>query len=306
MSELRTIIVTGASSGIGAYCARALKRDGWRVFATARKPQDIEALAADGIEAFYLDYREPASIEALVAAVLERTGGTLGALYNNGAHAQPGAVEDLPVAALREQFEANFFGWHDLTRRIVPVMRRQGHGRIVHCSSIFGLVPGLWRGAYVASKHAVEGLMLTLRLELQGSGIHVSLIEPGPVESRIASNGLVWFERNIDHEHSVHREAYQGQLARMRGGGSKSRHEAQARRRLRGLAACAAVAQPAAALSGDLAGQDRRCAEAPAAGETALSRAGQATLTTGADPTGEPKPCPPSSTSSASSSWWPW
>jgi NAD(P)-dependent dehydrogenase (short-subunit alcohol dehydrogenase family) len=223
MSELRTIIVTGASSGIGAHCARALKRDGWRVFATARKPQDIAALAADGIEAFYLDYREPASIEALVTAVLERTGGTLGALYNNGAHAQPGAVEDLPVAALREQFEANFFGWHDLTRRIVPVMRRQGHGRIVHCSSIFGLMPGLWRGAYVASKHAVEGLMLTLRLELQGSGIHVSLIEPGPVESRIAPNGLVWFERNIDHEHSVHRDAYQGQLARMRGGGSKSR-----------------------------------------------------------------------------------
>ena len=109
MSDLRTIIVTGASSGIGAYCARALKRDGWRVCATARKPEDIEALAADGIEAFYLDYREPASIDALVTAVLERTGGTLDALYNNGAHAQPGAVEDLPVAALREQFEANFF-----------------------------------------------------------------------------------------------------------------------------------------------------------------------------------------------------
>ena len=223
MSELRTIIVTGASSGIGAYCARALKRDGWRVFATARNPHDIEALAADGIEAFYLDYREPASIEALVTAVLERTGGTLGALYNNGAHAQPGAVEDLPVSALREQFDANFFGWHDLTRRIVPVMRKQGHGRIVHCSSILGLVPGLWRGAYVASKHAVEGLMLTLRMELAGSGIHVSLIEPGPIESRIAPNALVWFERNIDHENSVHRAAYQGELARMRGGGSKSR-----------------------------------------------------------------------------------
>jgi NAD(P)-dependent dehydrogenase (short-subunit alcohol dehydrogenase family) len=222
-NQPRTIIVTGASSGIGAYCARALQRDGWRVFATARRRQDIEALAADGIEAFYLDYREPASIEALVAAVLERTGGQLTALYNNGAHAQPGAVEDLPVEALREQFEANLFGWHDLTRRIVPVMRKQGHGRIVHCSSILGLTPALWRGAYVASKHAVEGLMLTLRMELTGSGIHVSLIEPGPVESKIAPNGLAWFERNIDHENSVHREAYQAQLERMRGGGSKSR-----------------------------------------------------------------------------------
>jgi NAD(P)-dependent dehydrogenase (short-subunit alcohol dehydrogenase family) len=222
-----TIIVTGASSGIGAYCARALKRDGWTVFATARKPEDIAALQAVGIEAFYLDYREPDSIAALAENVLARTGGRLDALFNNGAHAQPGAVEDLPVEALRQQFEANFFGWHDLTRRIVPVMRAQGHGRIVHCSSILGLTPALWRGAYVASKHAVEGLMLTMRMELKGSGIHVSLIEPGPVASKIAPNALPWFERYVDHEHSVHREAYQAQLARMRGGGSKSRLKLQ-------------------------------------------------------------------------------
>jgi len=218
-----SIIITGASSGIGAYCARALKADGWTVFATARKPEDIAALQADGIEAFYLDYREPDSIAALVDNVLARTGGRLDALFNNGAHAQPGAVEDLPVEALRQQFEANFFGWHDLTRRIVPVMRAQGYGRIVHCSSILGLTPALWRGAYVASKHAVEGLMLTMRMELRGSGIHISLIEPGPVVSRIAPNALPWFERYVDHERSVHREAYQAQLARMRGGGSKSR-----------------------------------------------------------------------------------
>jgi NAD(P)-dependent dehydrogenase (short-subunit alcohol dehydrogenase family) len=219
----KTIIVTGASSGIGAWCARALKRDGWTVFATARKPEDLQALGADGIEAFYLDYREPDSIAALVEAALARTGGRLDALFNNGAHAQPGAVEDLPVEALRQQFEANFFGWHDLTRRIVPLMRAQGQGRIVHCSSILGLTPALWRGAYVASKHAVEGLMLTMRMELEGSGIHVSLIEPGPVVSKIAPNALPWFERYVDHEKSVHREAYQAQLARMRGGGSKSR-----------------------------------------------------------------------------------
>src|SRR5262245_21691420 len=222
-SDLRTIIVTGASSGIGAYCARALKADGWRVFATARKPEDIAALEKAGIEGFYLDYREPDSISALVEAVLTRTGGRLSALYNNGAYAQPGAVEDLPVQALREQFEANFFGWHDLTRRIVPVMRAQGHGRLVHCSSILGLTPVKFRGAYCASKHALEGLMLCLRAELRGSGIHVSLIEPGPVESKIASNGLDWFLKNIDHENSVHHVAYQGQLARLRGGGSKSR-----------------------------------------------------------------------------------
>ncbi|TGQ09664.1 MULTISPECIES: SDR family oxidoreductase [unclassified Mesorhizobium] len=221
--ELRTVIVTGASSGIGAYCARALKAEGWRVFATARKPDDIAALEADGLEAFYLDYREPESIAALVEAVLERTGGTLDALFNNGAYAQPGAVEDLPVAALREQFEANFFGWHDLTRRVMPIMRRQGHGRLVHCSSILGLAPVRFRGAYSASKHAIEGLMLCMRQELEGSGIHLSLIEPGPVTSKIASNGLPWFLKNIDVENSVHRADYQAQLARLQAGGSVSK-----------------------------------------------------------------------------------
>src|SRR5438445_998721 len=220
---LRSIIVTGASSGIGAYCARALKAEGWRVFTTARKPADIAALEADGIEAFYLDYREPQSVAALVDAALERTGGTLGALFNNGAYAQPGAVEDLPVEALREQFEANFFGWHDLTRRVVPVMRRQGHGRLIHCSSILGLAPVRFRGAYSASKHAIEGLMLCMRQELEGSGIHVSLIEPGPVTSKIASNGLAWFLKNIDIENSAHRADYQAQLARLQAAGSVSR-----------------------------------------------------------------------------------
>jgi NAD(P)-dependent dehydrogenase (short-subunit alcohol dehydrogenase family) len=219
----RSIIVTGASSGIGAYCARRLSRDGWRVFATARRPEDIAALEADGLTALYLDYREPDSIAALVADVLEQTGGTLDALYNNGAYAQAGAVEDLSMEALREQFEANFFGWHDLTRRIVPVMRRQGNGRIVHCSSILGLVPIRYRGAYAASKHALEGLMLCLRAELKASGIHVSLIEPGPVESKMAANGLVYFEKYIDVEGSFHAAEYEEQLARLRAGGSKSR-----------------------------------------------------------------------------------
>ncbi|MCC0028534.1 MAG: SDR family oxidoreductase [Zhengella sp.] len=223
MPAARTIIVTGASSGIGAHCARALRSEGWRVFATARKPDDLAALEADGIEAFYLDYCEPSSIEALVANVLARTGGRLDALFNNGAYAQAGAVEDLPVAALRAQFEANFFGWHDLTRRIVPVMRAQGYGRIVNCSSILGLVPVKYRGAYAASKHALEGLTLCLRAELAATGIKVSLIEPGPVVSKIAANGLPWFLKHVDIEGSPHRDAYEAQLARMEAGGSVSR-----------------------------------------------------------------------------------
>jgi NAD(P)-dependent dehydrogenase (short-subunit alcohol dehydrogenase family) len=223
MDERRSIIVTGASSGIGAHCARALRDAGWRVFATARRPEDIVALESDGIEALSMDYRDPESIAALVETVLERSGGRLDALFNNGAHAQAGAVEDLPMEALRIQFEVNFFGWHDLTRRVVPVMRRQGHGRIVHCSSILGRVPVRFRGAYAASKHALEGLMLCQRAEFEGSGVHVSLIEPGPIHSKLPATGLTWFETYIDAENSPHREAYRQQVARLRGGGTASR-----------------------------------------------------------------------------------
>ena len=211
----RTIIVTGASSGIGAHAARRLKGEGWRVFATARKPKDIAALEADGIEPFYLDYREPESIAALAEEVLSRTGGRLDALFNNGAYGLPGAVEDLPIAALREQFDANFFGWHELTSRIVPAMQRQGSGRIVHCSSILGIVPLKFRGAYTASKFALEGLMMCQRMELAPAGIQVSMIEPGAIETRFRANALAAFLQTIDVEGSHHREAYQAQLARL-------------------------------------------------------------------------------------------
>ena len=221
MNHTKTILITGCSSGIGAYCARALKKDGWHVFATARKPEDIAALKAEGIETFYLDYREPESIEALVADVLAETGGTLDALFNNGGYAQPGAVEDLPMEALREQFEVNFFGWHDLTRRVVPVMRQQGHGRIVHCSSILGLVPQKLRGAYNASKHAIEGLMVTMRMELWNSGIEMSLIEPGAIESKIAITAATYADKYLDVENSPHKASYEKRLALLRSGGIK-------------------------------------------------------------------------------------
>ncbi len=212
-----SIIVTGCSSGIGAYCARALKAEGWRVFATVRREEDLASLAADGIEALLMDYTKPDSIAALTEEVLARTGGRLDALFNNGAYGQAGAVEDLSVEVLRAQFETNVFGWHDLTRRVIPVMRRQGHGRIVQCSSILGIVPYRWRGAYNASKFALEGLSLTLRMELAGSGIHVSLIEPGPIASRFTANALMHIEKNIDLENSVHADEYRRQLQRLRG-----------------------------------------------------------------------------------------
>lgn len=225
MANQRTILVTGCSSGIGAHCARALKADGWRVFATARRPEDIDLLTADGLEAFYLDYREDDSIIALFDAVMERTGGTLDALFNNGAYAQPGAVEDVPTEALREQFEAGFFGWHTLTRLVIPVMRKAGHGRIVQCSSILGLVPMRWRGAYNAAKHALEGLTVTMRMELAESGIHVSLIEPGAIETKFTTNALAYIDKYIDVEGSVHHQDYGPELKRLRQGGIRSKYK---------------------------------------------------------------------------------
>ncbi|MCU9848455.1 SDR family NAD(P)-dependent oxidoreductase [Defluviimonas sp. D31] len=208
----RSILITGCSSGIGYDAAHGMKRAGWRVFATCRKEADCERLRAEGLESFRLDYTDEASIGAAVDEVLERTGGTLDAVFNNGAYGCPGAVEDLPTGALREIFETNLFGYHELTRRIVPVMRKQGHGRIVNCSSVLGLVPMRWRGAYVATKFAMEGLTETFRIEMADTPIKVILIQPGPITSRIRVNSIPHFERWIDWEHSPRAEQYRTTL----------------------------------------------------------------------------------------------
>jgi NAD(P)-dependent dehydrogenase (short-subunit alcohol dehydrogenase family) len=225
MQQRKTIIVTGCSSGIGAHCARALQADGWRVFATVRKSADLAALEADGIEALLMDYTDEATISALVDTVRDRTGGQIDALFNNGAYGQPGAVEDLSTAVLRAQFETNLFGWHELTRQVIPLMRSRGTGRIVNCSSILGLLPYRYRGAYTASKYALEGLTLTLRMELEGSGIHVSLIEPGPIASRFTANALAKIEEHIDLQNSAHAAEYKRQMARLTGTGPENRHK---------------------------------------------------------------------------------
>jgi NAD(P)-dependent dehydrogenase (short-subunit alcohol dehydrogenase family) len=204
----RTILITGCSSGIGRCVAAGLASRGYRVFATARRVRDVERLNAEGLESLALDHADSASIRDAVEEVLSRTGGRLDALFNNGAYGQPGAVEDLSREALRAQFETNLFGWHELTNRVLPVMRRQGHGRIVYNSSVLGFVALPFRGAYNASKYALEGLVDTLRLELRGSGIHVVLVEPGPIESRFRANALLAYRRYIDAPSSVHRERY--------------------------------------------------------------------------------------------------
>jgi NAD(P)-dependent dehydrogenase (short-subunit alcohol dehydrogenase family) len=204
----RSILITGCSSGIGLDAARALHARGWLVFGTCRQEVDCERLRAEGLESFRLDYADEESIAGAVSEVLARTGGTLDALFNNGAFACPGLVEDLPRGALREIFEVNLFGYHDLARRVIPVMRAQGHGRIVNCSSVLGLVGMTFRGAYVATKFAMEGLTDVMRIEMKGSGIEVILIEPGPIATRIRENAIPHFERWIDWKNSARSDLY--------------------------------------------------------------------------------------------------
>lgn len=213
----RSILITGCSSGIGYDAAHGLAKRGWRVFATCRAEADCERLRGEGLESFRLDYDDEESIAAAVAEVVARTGGTLDALFNNGAFACPGAVEDLPRGALRAIFETNLFGYHDLTRRVIPLMRAQGHGRIVNCSSVLGLVAMKWRGAYVATKFAMEGLTDVLRIEMAGTGIHPILIEPGPITSRIRANAAAHFDRWIDWKSSARRDEYAPLVQRLHG-----------------------------------------------------------------------------------------
>lgn len=206
--KTKTILITGCSSGIGYCAAHGLRERGYRVFATARKAADVERLNGEGLEGLRLDLDDSDSINAAVDEVLERTGGTLYALFNNGAYGQTGAVEDLRRDVLRAQFETNLFGTVELTNRVLPVMRAQGHGRIIQDSSLLGFVALPFRGAYNASKYALEGITDTLRLELRGTGIHVVLIEPGPIATRFRANAYAAFRRNIDKERSVHRDLY--------------------------------------------------------------------------------------------------
>lgn len=219
----RNILITGCSSGIGEHCALALKKRGWRVLATARKDADIARLKAEGLEVFHLDYADAASVARLADEVAHATGGKLYGLFNNGAYGQPGAMEDITRELLTRQFEANVFGWHDLTRRMLPLMRANGSGRIIHNSSVLGLVAMKWRGAYNASKFAIEALADTMRLELRESAIpiHVVLIEPGPIRSRFVETALAAFEREIDAEKSHWREAYAKRQEAMGKGGAQ-------------------------------------------------------------------------------------
>ncbi|MGG7056121.1 SDR family oxidoreductase [Nitrosomonas sp. ANs5] len=211
----KSILITGCSSGIGYCAAHGLQARGYRVFATARRQESVDMLLAEGLESFQLDLDDSDSIRSAVEETLRRSQGQLYALFNNGAYGLPGAVEDLSREAIRAQFETNLFGWLELTNRILPVMREQGYGRIIQNSSVLGFAAMPFRGAYNASKFAIEGLSDTLRLELRGTRIFVSLVEPGPIATRFRANAMQAMERYIDIENSVHRDRYLAVQARL-------------------------------------------------------------------------------------------
>lgn len=204
----KSVLITGCSSGIGLCVAKGLHERGYRVFAAARRWEDKLKLEGLGIESLQLDLDDSISIRNAIKEITRKTDGTLYALFNNGAYGQPGAVEDLTRDAMRAQFETNLFGTLELTNMVIPMMRQQGYGRIIQNSSVLGFVAMKYRGAYNASKYALEGLTDTLRLELSGTDIHCSLIEPGPILSKFRENAHKAFKQHINAEKSIHSERY--------------------------------------------------------------------------------------------------
>lgn len=215
MSSGKAVLVTGASSGIGYYCAKALQQDGYKVIASCRKIADVSRLQAEGLTCIQLDLADSASVQNGAREALALARGSLYALFNNGAYGQPGAVEDLSRETLRKTFETNLFGWLELTNALLPKMIEQGEGRIVQNSSVLGFAAMPMRGAYNASKFALEGLSDTLRLELKGTGVEVSLIEPGPILSQFRKNALDALTRNIDRDSSRHKAKYEAAIERL-------------------------------------------------------------------------------------------
>jgi NAD(P)-dependent dehydrogenase (short-subunit alcohol dehydrogenase family) len=223
MESPRSILITGASTGIGYHCAKALKADGYNVIATCRKIADVSRLQAEGLTCIHLDMARSDSVQAAAQETLELCEGELYGLFNNAGYGQPGAVEDLSRDALRQQFEANVFGLCELTNALLPSMFKLGQGRIVQNSSVLGFAAMPFRGAYNASKFALEGLTDTLRLELEGSGVHVSLIEPGPITSAFRKNALAALKANVDPSHSRLKDTYERACERLARPGPNSR-----------------------------------------------------------------------------------
>lgn len=214
-SNKPAVLITGCSSGIGRAVATALPQHGFRPIASARKPGDVAALQDQGIEAVQIDLDDQHSISEGLAQALALTDGELYGLFNNGAYGIPGAIEDISWEALEAQLRTNVIGWHELTRQVIPIMRAAGEGRIIQNSSVLGIAAFPYRGAYTCSKFALEGLSDTLRMELHGTGIHVSLIEPGPIRSRFRDNAHAKYIEYVKGRPSVHQASYDAMEARL-------------------------------------------------------------------------------------------
>ena len=216
-SKMKSVLITGCSSGIGLCIAKGLKEKGYRVFASARSNDDVKNLENLGFESLLLDLSSSDSIHAAVYKLYELTD-NLYALINNGAYGQAGALEDISRNTLEKQFQSNVFGWHELTNLILPRMRNANSGRVVYISSVLGFVAMPSRGAYVASKFAIEGLIGTLRLELSDTNIKFSSIQPGPINSKFRENAYLAFKQNIDASKSHHKDLYKIMIKRLQSG----------------------------------------------------------------------------------------
>lgn len=211
----KNILITGCSSGIGLHLAQSLHEHGYKVFASARKHSDVKKLTQLGLRCLQLDVADPESIQAAMKTLISECDGKVYALINNAGFGQPGAVEDLTRDVLQQQFETNLFGLVELTNHVLPIMHQQAHGRIIQISSVLGFVAMPFRGAYIASKYALEGISDTLRLELKGTNIYVSLVEPGPITSLFRQNSLELFNKNIDCKNSRFRKNYEATISRL-------------------------------------------------------------------------------------------
>ena len=216
-SKVKSVLITGCSTGIGLCIALGLQQKGYRVFPTVRSTNDLKNLQDLGFEALQLDLSSSESIKAAVFKLFEKTD-CLYALINNGAYGQAGALEDISREAMDKQFQTNVFGWHELTNLILPKMRNLDSGRMIYISSVLGFVAMPFRGPYIASKFAIEGLVATLRLELRNTNIKFSIIQPGPIESKFRQNAYKAFKENVDSSNSHYLNQYQLMIKRLKSG----------------------------------------------------------------------------------------
>ena len=209
MKPKKNILITGCSSGIGKNAALRLHNKGWRVFATCRSEKDCFFFNRLGIESLPLDLLSELSIDNAINYINKETNSQLDALYNNGAYAIPGAIQDMPRDAIREIFEVNVFGQIDLINKCIPLMLNSEDPRIINCSSVLGFLSLPYRGLYSATKFSIEALTDALRRENYNNKIKFILIQPGPINTKIRKNSIKHFENWIDWENSPNKEIYE-------------------------------------------------------------------------------------------------